>query len=152
MADKLYFLPVVSEFFSEYLPKTKGLSANTIRSYKYAFRLLFEYVHIKHNLLPEKIKFRHLEKGIVEAWLNWLCTDRKCSSKTRNNRLSALVTFARFVLRKNFSGTLIFCSDVEYLPKKKATTVQMRFIFRGKKCPFYSVCQTHKAESENAIG
>ena len=76
MAGKSYFLPVLSEFFSEYLPKTKGLGANTIRSYKHAFRLLLEYVHVKHGLLPEKIEFRHLENGIAGAWLDWLCTGR----------------------------------------------------------------------------
>jgi len=119
MAKKSYLLPVLSEFFSDYLSKTKGLSVNTIRSYKYAFRLLFEYILVKHNLLPEKIEFRHLEKCVIETWLDWLCTDRNCSVQTRNNRLSALVTFARFVLRKNLSEALTFCSDVEYLPKKK---------------------------------
>jgi site-specific recombinase XerD len=119
MAGKFYILPVMSEFFSVYLPKTKGLSVNTIRSYKYAFRLLLEYIHTKHSLLPGKIEFRHLENGTIEEWLNWLCVDRKCSPKTRNHRLSALVTFARFSLRKSFNGALTFCSDVEHIPKKK---------------------------------
>ena len=121
MAGKSYFLPVLSEFFSDYLPNTKGLSTNTIRSYKYAFRLLFEYVHVKHGLLPDKIEFRHLENGIAEAWLAWLCTDRGCSARTRNHRLSALVTFARFALRNNFNSALTFCSEIERLPKKKCT-------------------------------
>ena len=119
MANKSYFLPVLSEYFSEYLPKTKGLSANTIRSYKHAFRLLLEYIHFKYALLPEKIEFRHFEKGTAEAWLNWLCTNRGCSAKTRNNRLSALVTFARFALHRNFGDAIAFCSEIEYLPKKK---------------------------------
>jgi len=119
VAGKYYFLPVLSEFFTVYLPKTKGLSANTIRSYKNAFWLLLKYVKTKHNLLPEKIEFRHLEKGLVEAWLDWLCTDRGCSSRTRNHRQAALVTFARFALRKNFDGALSLCSEIQHLPKKK---------------------------------
>jgi len=119
MADKSYFLPVLSEFFSVYLPKTKGLSANTIRAYKYAFRLLLKYVHDKHGLLPEKIEFRHLENGTVEAWLDWICTERSCSAQTRNHRLSALASFARFALRRNFNGALTLCSDIDRLPKKK---------------------------------
>jgi site-specific recombinase XerD len=119
MAKKSYFLPALSEFFSVYLPKTKGLSANTIRSYKQVFRLLLEYVHTEHALPPEKVEFRHLGKGTTEAWLEWLCTERGCSAKTRNHRLSALVTFARFALRRDFGGALDFCSEVEHLPKKK---------------------------------
>jgi len=119
MVKKSYFLPALSEFFSIYLPKTKGLSENTIRSYKQAFRLLLEYTHIKHGLLPEKVEFRHLEKGVVESWLNWLCEKRECSAQTRNHRLSALVTFARFALQRDFGNTLSFCSEVEHIPKKK---------------------------------
>ena len=106
MVKKSYFLPALSEFFSVYLPKTRGLSQNTIHSYKQVFRLLLEYVYSKYNLLPEKVEFRHLEKGMVESWLNWLCTERGCSAKTRNHRLSALVTFARFAIQKDFNGAL----------------------------------------------
>jgi len=119
MAYKSYFLPVLSKYFSVYLPKTKGLSANTIRSYKQAFRLFLEFIHVRQGLHPEKIEFRHLEKGLVEGWLDWLCTNRCCSAKTRNHRLSALVTFARFAIRGNFNDAMAFCSEVEHLPKKK---------------------------------
>lgn len=122
MAGKSYVLPVLSEYFSSYLPKTKGLSTNTIRSYKQAFRLLLVYIHATYGLLPEKIEFRHLEKGTAEAWLDWLCTERACSAKTRNHRLAALVTFARFAIRGNFSNALTLCSEVEHLPKKKSAT------------------------------
>jgi site-specific recombinase XerD len=119
MAVKSYLLPVLSVFFSAYLPETRGLSANTIRSYKQVFRLLLEYIHIRHGLLPEKVEFRHLEKGVVGAWLDWLCSERGCSAKTRNHRLAALVTFARFALHNDFGGTIAFCSEVEHLPKKR---------------------------------
>jgi len=119
MGKKSYFLPALSEFFSVYLPKTKGLSANTIRSYKQIFRLFLEYINTTQGVLPEKIEFRHLENGVVEAWLEWICTERNCSAKTRNHRLAAFVTFARFVLNRDFAGSLTFCSEVQHIPKKK---------------------------------
>lgn len=119
MAKKSYFLPALSEFFGTYLPNTRGLSANTIRSYKQVFRLLLEYIHAECGLLPEKVEFRHLEKGTIENWLNWLCTERGCSSKTRNHRLSVLVTFSRFALHRDFGGALTLCSEVEHLPQKR---------------------------------
>jgi site-specific recombinase XerD len=119
MAKKSYFLPVLAEFFSVYLPQTRGLSKNTVRSYKHAFRLLIEFIHDEKNLPPEKIEFRHLEKGVTESWLNWLSTARRCSPKTRNQRLAALVTFARFAVRKDFDGALTFSAEIEHLPKAK---------------------------------
>lgn len=121
MAKKSHFLLALSEFFGTYLPDTKGLSANSIRSYKNAFRLLFEYIHSELGLPPEKVEFRHIEKGAIEAWLNWLCAERGNSIKTRNHRLSVLVTFARFALHRDFGGALALCSEVEHLPKKRDT-------------------------------
>ena len=119
MAGKSYLLPLLSEFLSVYLPKTKGLSVNTIRSYKQAFRLLLKYIYASKGLLPEKVEFRHLEDGTTTAWLSWLCAERNCSSKTRNHRLSALITFSRFALHRDFNNVLTFSSEVEHIPKKK---------------------------------
>jgi site-specific recombinase XerD len=119
MAKKSYFLPVLAEFFSVYLPKTKGLSDNTIRSYKQIFKVFLEYVYAEQGIIPDKLEFRHLENGVAEAWLEWLCTERNCSAKTRNHRLSAFVTFARFAINRNFDGSLTFCSEVQRIPKKK---------------------------------
>jgi len=119
MAKKSYFLPALSEFFEAYLPNTRGLSSNTIRSYKQVFRIFLEYLHESKGLLPEKVEFCHLEKGTVAEWLDWLCAERGCSTKTRNHRLSVLVTFARFALHRDFGGSLTFCSEVEHLPKKR---------------------------------
>jgi len=119
MAKKSYFLPVLSEFFSIYLPQTKGLSENTIHSYKQAFRLFVEFIHAEKKLTPEKIEFHHLEKGFVESWLAWLVTSRGCTPKTRNHRLAALVTFAGFAIQKDFEGTLTFTSEVRHIPKMK---------------------------------
>lgn len=130
MAKKSFFLPVLAEFFSVYLPRTKGLSENTIRSYKQAFRLLIGYVYEKTKIPPEKIEFRHLEKGVLESWLNWLCIERGCTPKTRNQRLAALVTFARFAISRDFEGALVFSSEIENLPKTKAG--------KQEKAPYFS--------------
>lgn len=119
MAKKVYLLPVLSKFFTTYLPKTKGLSANTMRSYKQVFRLLLEYIHAQQGLAPEKVEFCHLEKGVIVSWLNSLSDERGCSAKTRNQRLAALVTFARFAIHEKFGDALPLCSEIEYIPKKR---------------------------------
>lgn len=38
------FIPLLSDFLITYLPEIKGVSKNTIASYQYAFRLLFEFM------------------------------------------------------------------------------------------------------------
>jgi len=120
MAKKQYFLPVLSAFFSIYLPKTKGLSANTARAYRQTFRLLLEYVYGQQGLTPEKIEFRHLEKGVILSWLDWISETRGCSSATRNHRLAAIITFSRFAIRENFEDALALCAEIERIPKKRS--------------------------------
>lgn len=119
MAKKTYVLPALADFFSTYLPKTRGLSENTSRSYRYAFRLLLLYVCGRESVPFEKIKFSHLENGKVAEWLNSLEEKRECSARTRNQRLAAIVSFARFALRNDFDGALSFCAEVGRIPKKK---------------------------------
>ena len=122
MAKKSYVLPALADFFSTYLPKTKGLSENTSRSYRHAFRLLLLYVCDQKSVSFEKIEFTHLENGMVIEWLNSLEEKRECSVRTRNQRLAAILSFAKFTLRNNFDGTLSFCAEVERIPKKKIFT------------------------------
>ncbi|MCL1874664.1 MAG: site-specific integrase [Synergistaceae bacterium] len=119
MAKKTFVLPALADFFSTYLPKTRGLSENTSRSYRHAFKLLLLYVYGRRRVPFEKIEFTHLENGMVVEWLNSLEEKRECSTITRNQRLAAIASFAKFALRNNFDGALSFCAEVERIPKKK---------------------------------
>jgi site-specific recombinase XerD len=112
-------LQALTDFFNGYLPSTKGLSINTIDSYQCAFQLLFEYLYLKKGLLPEKVTFQSLTGGAVADFLNWLESGRKCSVKTRNQRLAAISSFSKYTLRQNFSGALPFYTEVSAIPKKK---------------------------------
>ena len=46
MNDTSVFLSISEDFVDTFLPVGKGASPNTIKSYKYAFRLLIEYHRI----------------------------------------------------------------------------------------------------------
>jgi site-specific recombinase XerD len=112
-------LHALTDFFSGYLPTTKGLSINTIDSYQYAFQLLFEYLYLEKGVPPEKVTFQSLADGTVSNFLNWLESSRNCSARTRNQRLAAICSFSKFALRRYFSEALSFSSEVSAIPKKK---------------------------------
>lgn len=112
-------LQILSEYFDVYLPVTKGLSTNTIRSYQYAFQLLFEYLYSQKNLSPKKVSFRDLEGATIEQFLSWLETKRNCSASTRNQRLAAISSFAKYAINKHFSSALTFNAIVSNIPQKK---------------------------------
>ena len=112
-------LQTLADYFDDYLPIAKGLSANTITSYQYAFSLLFEFLYEVKKLPPEKVTFKYLCGDTITEYLNWLESSRGCSAKTRNLRRAAISSFAKYAMKKNFTEGLSFFSDVKNTPKKK---------------------------------
>lgn len=110
---------VLNEFFTDYLPNTKGLSENTITAYQYAFRLLFGYLGDIKHLTPEKVTFQTLSNGMIEEFLTHLETQRNCSVKTRNIRRAAIIAFAKYATKKAFTASLPFYSAVMGIDKKR---------------------------------
>lgn len=113
-------LQVLAEYFETYLPTSRGVSPNTIKSYQYAFRLLFEFMQDEMGIQPDKVTFDNFAGGSVLRYLSWLEKNRGCSAKTRNQRLAAIVSFAKYAAKKSFIQSLPFVSEVADIPKKKA--------------------------------
>ncbi|MCL2776226.1 MAG: site-specific integrase [Oscillospiraceae bacterium] len=112
------FMDLLETFFSEYMPYSKGLSVNTVRSYKYSFRLLIEYIYAKENIAADEITFGQLNFDTVNGFLLWLETDRKSSVSTRNLRLTALSSFADYTQNRNIDAATIFMNAVKRVPVK----------------------------------
>lgn len=113
-------LTALTEYFDSYLPDVKGMSENTVASYQYAFQMLYDYLYDVKGVAPEKVSFGTLSGNTICDFLLWLEADRNCSITTRNQRLAAMCSFAKFAMRKSFSGSLSFCSEVTDIPRKKA--------------------------------
>lgn len=110
---------LLSEFFTEYLPVTKGLSANTITAYKYAFQLLFGFLNDVKDIKPDKVSFETLSNGVIDDFLVYLEKERQCSAKTRNIRRAAIMAFAKYAAKKSFSASLPFYTEVTTSTKKR---------------------------------
>ena len=112
-------IPLLSDFLTEYLPTIKGLSANTITAYKYAFRLLFGFLDDVKGIKPNKVTFAMLSNGVIDEFLVYLEKERQCSAKTRNLRRSAIIAFAKYAAKKSFLASLSFYSEAITSTKKK---------------------------------
>ena len=117
------FIPLLSDFFVTYLPDIKGVSRNTIISYQYSFQLLFEFMNTIKSIPPEKISFANLINGTVAEYLIWLESARGCSAMTRNHRRAAIISFAKYAVKKAFKEALAFYSEVNDIPRKKTPKV-----------------------------
>jgi site-specific recombinase XerD len=95
--DFSYYL---TDYLSKYLPCTAGLSTNTIISYRDTFSLLLEFLNKNKKLPPEKITLNHLDRELIEEYLDWLEKARGCTVSTRNVRLAAIHAFCRYLQLK----------------------------------------------------
>lgn len=91
------FPKYLADFLTKYLPAEKGMSYNTIASYRTTFILLISFMEQEKKIKPQKLLFNDLTKKSIEEFLNHLETVRKCSASTRNVRLAALHSFFTFV-------------------------------------------------------
>lgn len=122
------FLDLLETYFTEYLPFSAGLSENTIKSYKYAFRLLIQFLSDEKYIPANKISFSSLGGDTINEFMLWLETDRKCGITTRNLRLAALSSFVDYAQNRNFEASTIFLKSVKAVPVKKSA-VTPRTIF-----------------------
>jgi site-specific recombinase XerD len=87
----------LTDFLSKYLPGERGMSANTITSYKAAFILLINFFEAEKNIKVNKLSLRDITKECIVEFLDWLQIKRHCSDSTRNVRLAAIHSFFNFL-------------------------------------------------------
>jgi integrase/recombinase XerD len=87
----------VQRFFQEYLPTLRGMSLHTIRSYRDALLLFLRFLAQDTRCRIEALAVTDLNAARVEKFLMSLERDRHNAITTRNSRLAALHTFARFL-------------------------------------------------------
>src|SRR5438445_4279425 len=82
--------------FADHLPRVRGMSPHTVRSYRDAFILLLRFVAARRERPVVHLDFTDLAPDDVLAFLDHLETDRRNSAATRNARLAAIHAFARY--------------------------------------------------------
>ena len=120
MSKQIGLLDRLEDFINDYLPNVKGLSANTVKSYKDTFRLMIIYFEDKKSIPCKKLAFIDLNVENIKEFLKWLEEDRSCSSSTRNQRLAALSSFSVYAQNMDFDAASVYRSAVIKIPKKKS--------------------------------
>ncbi len=105
-------------FLSEHLPSTRGLSPHTVRSYRDAFVLLLPFLAERHSCTVVDLDFDHLGPSDLIAFLDHLESDRGVCVSTRNSRLAAVRSFARFVATRH-PECLETCQRLLAVPTKR---------------------------------
>ena len=91
------FSKYLTDFFMKYLTHERGLSANTVASYRDTFVLLISFIERRKNIKLDKLVLISITKNLIVEFLDWLQTERKSGAATRNQRLAAIHSFFRYV-------------------------------------------------------
>ena len=91
----------VMRFFQDYLPALRGMSLNTIRTYRDGLVLLLQFVARDTHHRIESLEISDLSAERVGRFLKSLETERNNGIATRNARLAAVHTFARFLIAEH---------------------------------------------------
>jgi len=121
------FAYYLTNFLSRYLPGIAGLSQNTIMSYRDTFSLFLDFCSKNKKIKPEKITLEHLNRKLVEDYLEWLEKIRKCIASTRNVRLAAFHSFCRY-LQMEFPDFMHPAQQILSIPMKKNKKVSVEYI------------------------
>ena len=97
MSDIQTLGPWLRRFLSEHLVTERSLARNTQQSYRDTFALLLPFVGSKLRKPVDRLAIHDLTSRRVLQFLAHLEVDRGCSVQTRNQRLTAIRAFARFV-------------------------------------------------------
>ncbi|OLN25819.1 tyrosine-type recombinase/integrase [Desulfosporosinus metallidurans] len=131
MKDKASdFLKLLDAFITTYLPCSVGASPNTVKSYKYAFRLLIEFLYKEKGIEADKITFDKLDYKTLTDFFIWIESVRGCSASTRNQRLSAIASFSAYAQNRDFTAASVFRNSVNKIPEKRTQHKQRAILSR----------------------
>jgi len=117
----------ISAFFNGYLAIQRGLSVNTILSYRDSLKLFFSYVADKLKISVEQLTIENLDETNVLDFLLHLEEERHVSVPTRNNRLAAIRTFFKFVGREE-PALLEQVHQLRSIPQKKSQQTLVTYL------------------------
>jgi integrase/recombinase XerD len=116
------------QFFNQYLPRIKGASEQSIRTYQETFSLFLPFLATHHSIKIKSLRIDHLTTNAVLSFLNHLESHRKNTVQTRNNRLAVIKSLAKMI-RFMHPDKKKMANVILNLPQKKAQKKLIGFLY-----------------------
>jgi len=132
---------LIQKYFLQRLMAQRNVSPETIKSYRDSFRLYLRYIETRCGVPPSKMTIAQFDAEHVLGFLSHLDKERGNSTKTINNRLAALHSFAKYLIFElpEYSGLLTRSLKV---PFRKDEKRQMEFLTEDEFAAFKAACET----------
>ena len=116
------------QFFGHYLPRIKGVSAQTLKTYRDTFTLFLPFAANFCGIKTASLSLDHLNSELILSFLESLERDRKNSPGTRNQRLAALKSLAKMI-RFSLPDRRDLAEMILHLPQKRMPKPLMGFLY-----------------------
>ncbi|MCC7194939.1 MAG: tyrosine-type recombinase/integrase [Gemmatimonadaceae bacterium] len=131
MTNRNVVAPWVRRFLLEHVVAELNLSRHTQASYRDALALFLPFAAKAQRRAVDHLEVEHLSPDIVRAFLAHLEETRRCSVTTRNQRLAAIHSFARFVGARS-PEHLQWCAQLAAVPFKKASKGTLPYLDKSE--------------------
>jgi integrase/recombinase XerD len=121
------FSHYLTQYLSKYLTGQRGVSTNTVMSYRDTFSLFLKYCRDEAGIKPERLGFKTFSRKLIENFLLWLEQNRHCSVSTRNQRLSAIHAFLRYVMVEA-PEQISMCQQILSISTKKTQSPSLHYL------------------------
>jgi integrase/recombinase XerD len=118
MTDNSLIAPWVRRFLLEHVVGERNLSINTQKSYRDMLLQLLPFVATSVRRPIERLTVQELSTERIRLFLKEVEGTRRCTARTRNQRLSAIHAIARFI-GQHAPEHLQWCAEVRMIPFKK---------------------------------
>ena len=119
--------PLLKRYFSHYLPVQKGLSQNTVCSYRDTIKLLLCHVADTLSLSVDTLSVEEIGEKIVLGFLDAVENTRGCTTATRNARLAAVRSLFGFIAREE-PELVLQCQQVRAIPLKRTAHKMVEYL------------------------
>jgi integrase/recombinase XerD len=117
----------LQDFFAEHLSCLRGMSLNTIHSYRDCLVLFLRFVATQRKCEVIALDMAELDANQVMAFLQMLEDERHNSAATRNVRLAAIHVFFRYFAGRH-PEQLEHCQRVLAVPFKRTRTRSIEYL------------------------
>ena len=123
--------PLIHQFFDNYLPNIKGMSHQTIKSYRDTFKLFLPFAAQYYGIKIRSLRVAHISAPLVMAFLDELQRARNNLPKTRNLRLATLKSFAKMI-RLMYPEQRKLAERIIHIPQKRFHKPLIGFLYQDE--------------------
>lgn len=131
-------------FLTEYITSERNLAINTQKSYRDTFTLLLPFVGRCARKSADRLLIFDITAQRALSFLDYVEFERGCSIQTRNHRLTALRSFAKYVASRE-PTCVEWSSEIRSIGAKKTVSQPLSWLTKQEMEALFQVPDTESA-------